>query len=68
MNYIVFINEKGSEKLAIVTNIKTYYDINNDLCNIINKICDDNNYRFLIKRNIKSKTPKIEEKLFYNKH
>ena len=50
MNYIVFINKKGSEKLAICTNANTYYDIDNNLCNIINKICDDNNYRFLLKR------------------
>lgn len=50
MNYIVFVNKKGSEKLAICTNIDTYYDINDNLCNVINKICDDNNYSFLIKR------------------
>ena len=64
MNYIVFVNKKGSEKLAIVTNVNTYYDINSDLCNIINKICDYNDYRFLIKRNIKSKTPRIKRDIF----
>lgn len=42
MNYIVFINKKGSEKLAI---------------------CDDNNYRFLLKRDIKNKTPKLYERI-----
>lgn len=63
MNYIVFINKKGSEKLAISANVNTYYDIDNNLCNIINKICDDNDYRFLIKHNIKNKTPKIDERI-----
>lgn len=61
MNYIVFVNKNGSEKLAIRTNVNTYYDINNNLCNIINKICDDNNYCFLLERSIKNKTPVLDE-------
>lgn len=60
MNYIVFVNKKGSEKLAICTNVNTFYDIDVNFCNSINKICDDNDYCFLIKHNIKNKTPKID--------
>lgn len=61
MNYIVFINEKGSEKLAICTNANTYYDIDNNLRDIINKICDNNNYRFLLKSDIKNTTPTLDD-------
>lgn len=65
MNYIVFVNKGGFEKLAIKSNVKTYYDINADLLNIINNICATNDYCFRISSSIGKHTAVIEEKLFY---
>lgn len=61
MNYIVFVNKRDSEKLAMTTNANTYDDLNKDECDIINKICDSNDYRFLIKSNVNSKVPRLED-------
>lgn len=64
MNYIVFINKNGSEKLAISTNVNCYYEISERLAKIINRLCNENNYAYQLTGIINKKTPIIEEKLF----
>ena len=64
MNYIVFINKNGSEKLAISTNVKYYYEITVRLANIIKLLCNANNYDYKLTDTVNKKTPIIEEKLF----
>lgn len=63
--YIVFVNKKDSEKLAISSCLTSYYEIDNITLNIINNICDINNYRFMFKEKVSRKTPVIDLALFY---
>lgn len=65
--YIVFVNKKGSEKLAIRSCLTSYYEIDDIILNIINNICDINNYRFMFKEIVSRKTPLIDPLLFYKK-
>lgn len=63
--YIVFVNKKGSEKLAISSCLTSYYEIDDITLNVINNICDINNYRFIFKEIVSRKTPVIDLLLFY---
>ena len=65
--YIVFVNKKGSEKLAISSCLTSYYEIDDITLNVINNICDINNYRFMFKEIVSRKTPVIDLLLFYKK-
>lgn len=64
--YIVFINKKGSEKLAISSDITSYYKIDDILSFVINNICEINKYQFMFKKTVSRKTPIIDVSLFYN--
>lgn len=64
MNYILFLNKNGTEKMAIETIANSYYEFDDNTSYIINEICSKNNYAFRLVDYINRKTPIIEERLF----
>ena len=63
MNYIVFINKNGSEKLAISTNVKYYYEITVRLANIIKLLCNANNYDYKLTDTVNKKNTHNRRKI-----